>query len=555
MVPFELSTEESALVRGGFFRRSRENKGKTNMKQLKFMLAAATAISLATAAQAGADAQLAASTGFEEYTADEVVTTGTRENDATENTPSYFYYDGNTASDNESMVVGATAPAGMDRRPYGTGYFTGTKVGLEKVLKVNTGTDPLLRTIAPVISEPAAQALTADTYVDTLVKFTVTPATDDVDNTAEDKLMVYLKEMTNDVGVVTGTNLVVKAGYLGWSEEGPVFSVKEYATSTVEVEPNQWYRLTVKVLKDVANSEYEYKIQAFTVSINGTELAFAASFDTEVEDVASILNMEVYGESLESGMLISMKAGDTSETSELKAVGFAGEGYVDDLVITTEDPDTPASTGVDFTLALDTGVSAVTWTIAEGGETITATKNYTRIKAGTYTITNVAYEDWYAADGDYQTGSTITVADGQTVTVTAKAVTAADVDVTVPSGTSPETVNAALAWAKAAGKTPAAVEAAGAHFFNNYLLNVDDLSVKPEIEIVEVDASAKPMTIKAKVTDANGSTYEKVIIGDDAQTINAGIKYRAAATLEAFKSATLKDAIGADDKFVQVVVE
>ena len=38
LIPFSLSTEESALVRGGFFRRSRENKGKTNMKQLKFML-------------------------------------------------------------------------------------------------------------------------------------------------------------------------------------------------------------------------------------------------------------------------------------------------------------------------------------------------------------------------------------------------------------------------------------------------------------------------------------------------------------------------------------
>ena len=77
MIPFELSTEESALVRGGFFRRSRENKGKTNMKQLKFMLAAATAVGLAAAAQAGADAQYAASTGFEEQTVAEDATIGT----------------------------------------------------------------------------------------------------------------------------------------------------------------------------------------------------------------------------------------------------------------------------------------------------------------------------------------------------------------------------------------------------------------------------------------------------------------------------------------------
>ena len=519
------------------------------MKQLKFMLAAATAIGLATAAQAGADAQLDTSTGFEEYTADEVVTTGTKGNGATS---SYFYYDGNTAADNESMVVGATAPAGMDRRPYGTGYFTGTKVGLEKVLNVNTGTDPLLRTIAPVISEPVAQALTADTYVDTLVKFTVTPATDDVDNTAEDKLMVYLKEMTNDVGVVTGTNLVVKAGYLGWSEEGPVFSVKEYATSTVEVEPNQWYRLTVKVLKDVANSEYEYKIQAFTVSINGTELAFAASFDTEVEDVASILNMEVYGESLESGMLISMKAGDASETSELKAVGFAGEGYVDDLVITTEDPDTPASTGVDFTLALGEGVSAVTWTIAEGGETITTTKAYTKVEAGEYEITSVTYADWYVAAGDYVAGSKVMVADGQTVTVSAKEATSADLNVTVPEGTAPATVNAALVWAKDAGATTAAVTGAS-NLIANYLLNVTDLTDEPQIKITGIDLSGDVPTVTAEVTTSAGTTI-KTLTADNINA-DAAIKYKAAATLEALKSATSKAAIEAGDQFIQVVVD
>ena len=377
------------------------------MKQLKFMLAAATAIGLATAAQAGATDQYSSSTGFEELalSGDNKVTTGIDD---------YFYYDGE-ANDNESKIVGAAAPTGMDHRPYGTGYFKNTdKDGTAQVLKVDTGTNALFRALEKVTGEPDAQPLDKDVYVDALVQFTVTPWADTVVNTAEDKLMVYLKEMTNGVGAVTGTNLVAKAGYLGWSEEGPDFSVKEYATSTVEVEPNQWYRLTVKVLKDVANSEYGYKIQAFTVSINGTNLAFAASYDTGADDVGSILNMDAYGESFESGMLISLKAGEGSETSTLKAVGFAGEGYVDDLIISTELLDAPISTGVDFTLTLGEGVSAVTWTIVDGGQTVTATTEYTGIEEGTYTITNVDYEDWYVGKGNYVKDASITVvADGE----------------------------------------------------------------------------------------------------------------------------------------------
>jgi hypothetical protein len=250
-------------------------------------------------------------------------------------------------------------------------------------------------------------------------------------------------------------------------------------------------------------------------------------------------------------MLLSMTSTDDATTSKLTAVGFAGEGKVDDLIITTEDPDTPASTGVDFTLALGEGVSAVTWTIAEGGATIYKTEKYTGIEPGTYTITNVEYADWYAAAGSYGEGSTITVADGQTVTVSAKPVTAADVDVTVPDGTPDETVNAALAWAKAAGKTTTDVKAA-ANIINNYLLNVADLSKEPQIKIVEIDVSGEVPVVKAEVTEADGTTTIKELKSD---AINGTIKYKTAAELKDLKTATPKAAIEDGDKFIQVVVE
>ena len=399
-------------MRGGFFRRSRENKGKTNMKQLKFMLAAATAIGLATAAQAGATDQYSSSTGFEELalSGDNKVTTGTDD---------YFYYDGE-ANDNESKIVGAAAPTGMDHRPYGTGYFKNTdKDGTAQVLKVDTGTNALFRALEKVTDAPVAQSLTKTVYVDTLVQFTVTPWADTVVNTAEDKLMVYLKEMTNGVGAVTGTNLVVKAGYLG--AENPAVAVpKEYVVNTGTVGaivPGVWYRLTVEAIPNLATAADVY-YPAFKLIINGEGCSFdTAAIDISnnavVEYVTGVCSEENLGLLTGHSVVLSLCA-DGNEAATLKAVGFAGEGYVDDLIISTELLDAPISTGVDFTLTLGEGVSAVTWTIVDGGQTVTATKEYTGIEEGTYTITNVDYEDWYVGKGNYVKDASITVvADGE----------------------------------------------------------------------------------------------------------------------------------------------
>ena len=74
MIPFTLSTEESALIGSGFVCCHGKKQRKKQMKKLKFMLAAATAIGLASATQAAVDTY--ASTGFEKLTVGTNVTTG-----------------------------------------------------------------------------------------------------------------------------------------------------------------------------------------------------------------------------------------------------------------------------------------------------------------------------------------------------------------------------------------------------------------------------------------------------------------------------------------------
>ena len=77
-------------MEGGLVCRPWENKGKDTMKTLKFMLAAATAIGLASATQA----DQYNTTGFEKLAVGTNVTTGVQDN---RSGYSYFYYAGANA--------------------------------------------------------------------------------------------------------------------------------------------------------------------------------------------------------------------------------------------------------------------------------------------------------------------------------------------------------------------------------------------------------------------------------------------------------------------------
>lgn len=330
------------------------------MKQLKFMIAATAAIGLAGVAQAvsfsdvdadnGKDAL--SNTGFEDMAltaADASVTTGT---------DSYFLYTGDVAADNESKIIAgeATLEQGVEKskRAKGTKFEPAAKV-----LEVNTGTDPLLRTLGAVENGASSAVDVPDggLYIDTLVQFTVTPAGDTVTPTADDKLMIYLQEvapvMAEDgetVATPGATNLMVKAGFY----TGRNIQVKDYVVSS-SVTNGGWYRLTVKASSIVPSDATETAIPVFYISLDGNDLTAGApvAFEPEAGD-ETVVARDLSAKKAFPSLLMN----DTT----LKAVGFAGEGKVDDIVFSTTldaDPDT-----LDFTFRWDaTTITSVQYTI------------------------------------------------------------------------------------------------------------------------------------------------------------------------------------------------
>lgn len=384
------------------------------MKTLKFMLAAATAIGIASVAQAVQ--YKGASTGFEKLELGTKVITGTRDNMVSPtDTDSYFCYVGENVDDNESEIVAFTDNATSVTRPTGVAKFDGAdKTSRANALQVSTGTAPLLRTFAPVAgSAPQdGEDIAATTYVDTLVQFTVTPSSDTVTPGDDDKLMIYLKETATttpgDDGVevvTTATNLVVKGGYLASAASA---SQREYVVQNIPVKPGVWYRLTVEVIPaSVVNKDMgpQLGLMVFRVKINGVDCTFGGdTINVSDQNVFAIFgqNQALFQAIGNRQVVLSLKAA-TSSTSKnaLQAVGFAGEGLVDDLVITTTDP---AAEVVNFTLNLGENVSAVEYTV--NGETQYGTEVEDLVAGAEILITSITYAEGFGFDSYASVGLT-----------------------------------------------------------------------------------------------------------------------------------------------------
>ena len=322
------------------------------MKQLKFMLAAATAVGIAAAAQAADQTNELANDTFDTDVA---------------LSAAYTYIPaGDNDNDNESAIVEG-------------GYNSSAKA-----LKVNTGTNPLLRSLdwSGSAARPVSLANVKSLYIDTMVQFTVTPDGDTVTAGDEDKLMIYLKEVPADGDTPASTKLMVKAGKVVVDDVlGEITGVEpnDYAVTAdgLTVVPNQWYNLKVYAVNDNG-------LAVFTIFIDGKPLKAGVSLGV-AGDV--------------DGLKFPSLKGIYDETSNpdaisLTYVGFAGEGMVDDLTVAT----ITEQTSVDFTFTLSwgDGISAVTYTIA-GEETAKEPVNgqaFTVPGTGSFTI-SYTLDSWY----------------------------------------------------------------------------------------------------------------------------------------------------------------
>ena len=384
------------------------------MKQLKFMLAAATAIGLATAAQADQK--------FKDTFEDGEMPAGY----------SYVPVDEND-NDNESQIEA-------------DGYNS------EKALKVNTGTNPLLRALDYVSSSGSAQAVplsaTKSVYIDTMVKFTLTPTNDTPTPVAGDKLMIYVEEVPA-VGETPASNkLVIWAA--GDDVDGNVSATK--CETNLAIDTDKWYRLYVESVAVLAgqnaeNEDMYYPCFKISLAEEGETLAPIAS-SAEFAGLAELDDPSAYFPSLEI-----LSAPDGVVNPAITYVGFAGEGKVDDLAFGTVE----TVTGIDFTLTLGTGVSAVTYTLAGTEYTVTGTTAISHEEASSIAVTAIDYVLGYKAGingkGDYSADVTIDAAEVVINDGTAEgstATTAADLQITNEkfANDSPAQLTKLTTWAK-----------------------------------------------------------------------------------------------------------
>ena len=373
------------------------------------MLAAATAIGIASVAQAGQNRN--ASTGFEKLPQGTKVITGIIDNKIGDtDVNSYFCYVGANADDNESEIVAFTDNATPVTRPTGITKFDGADAtSRANALQVSTGTDPLLRTFKPVANSVPqdGEEFTTSTYIDTLVQFTVTPSTDTVTPGENDKLMIYLKETakTDPEGNPTGetaTNLVVMAGFL---KTDYTVTPKEFVLTKKGIEPGVWYRLTVEAVPAVIDATVVSGAIGFKIKLDNEELQTGEATYVEDDDLIAVISeSEKVGTGIVDGaVFLSLLTGEAAKCT-LQAVGFAGEGLVDDLIVTDVDP---AVRTVNFTLAFDENkVTAIEYTIGDAPYWQTDKLVEEVAEGSVITINSITYADGYEFDSFTTTGLT-----------------------------------------------------------------------------------------------------------------------------------------------------
>lgn len=237
-------------------------------------------------------------------------------------------------------------------------------------------------------------------FVDTLVQFT--PSEDPPAAETGSKMIVWMN--TNGV-------LCVTAGYVTYVS---AFNCEPRSFETDQtLKTNTWYRLTVSAYDQAAVSGYDV-VNGFTVKIDGK----IATSTTAVMDSAAIAQFaddatdgwwpEPQDLAEHNQFFASLTFGDPNNT--LAAVGFKGEGLVDDIIVTDTDPfagGEPAG-GIDFTLTWTDGVSAVWYAIGATTNVVDITdKSFVKVTVDDATAgeTQVAYggsttNAWYVMGAD-----------------------------------------------------------------------------------------------------------------------------------------------------------
>lgn len=344
---------------------------------------------------------------------------------------------------------------------------------------------------------PDGTFFSAPIYTDMLVKFVPSETLPSVDGTV--KLAIAT---TNGYLVVTKDN---GSGSNVW------------ANTATAIDTSLWYRVTVKL-------EFVNPIVQANLKIDGTDVL-------------------VEGNSI-------FTVTDNGGVQTLTAIGFQGTGYIDEVVVTTENPFGSAPV-VEIALSFTTGELSV---LVSG----TGTNAAPVVPSGT--ILDVVAANFYQIAGKSGvtnewtslalTNGTITVsadANGSTATFTAQPWTSTD-----PVGGTTSFANApatnVAAWAIAKGVTEL-----NNSIYNQYLLNIDDGTSVPSMLITSVAVTNTEVTVTVEATGVDFSTINgklKLMVSPVLGGASSNITVAVSGTTTAMITQDINT-----NKFVKAVVE
>ena len=249
--------------------------------------------------------------------------------------PSYTTFEGSGEFSDGALVVDGTpwstygAPT-LTQATYGTGEaynYTGSNARYTQFSSANTAYlnikttfgQPLERTIGETVGSDAV-------YFDQLVKFTAADEEPNLELYTGEKLVIYALDKSElETGATPATNLMVVAGRRAGSE----LSSATYDFGNINVDA--WHRLTIKAIKAYNNSElgFEIFLDGVALSYAGTDKAYDATAVASRPTGAAALNQAQ-----------KIVASLVSSTLTIAAVGFDGQGAIDDVMATTTSPGT-----------------------------------------------------------------------------------------------------------------------------------------------------------------------------------------------------------------------
>ena len=305
----------------------------------------------ASCAAFGAGAVEANAISFEGYTSATTLqlVNGVNEynEDGTPKSFPYFFFEGDADTSTVKTFGGDNLAAPTIRRP----SFFANATPNDNYLEVDTASGTLWRSFDAASSEGMgeAQGIAEDgTYIDTLMQFFPVPASVPFATGEEDKLALRLQIDTS--GGTPVTNLIVRAAYVDDDGSETSWDATNYTLNTASpIVPGQWYRLTVKAVADVTQCQERSAdpmgFTGFEIYLDGVLLAattptFGTGYMAYATDEQGWLDADGDADLiayLQSGKVFPSLLGATADAT-IQAIGFQGEGAVDDLVMTAENP-------------------------------------------------------------------------------------------------------------------------------------------------------------------------------------------------------------------------